>query len=162
MPAHHQQGTQINSQPPSVVPAPILPSPPAPAPSTILSSTSPTSFPLSHPSTSSTSWRGPRTPSIHQPTPSPCFKCGSWAKSHSPSRCKRRQHRAGLHRKERKTQSWEPTYSLSVVMDALKLVEVLRWNSSFFPHQPFFSFGGGGKWDPGVNFEGAYRRGPLH
>ncbi len=55
------------------------------------------------------------------------------------------------------------TYSLSVVMEALRVVEDFRrifLSPSFFPHQPLFSFGGGGNWDPGTNFGRAHGRVP--
>ena len=55
------------------------------------------------------------------------------------------------------------TYSLSVVMEALRVVENFRQiflSLSFFPHQQVFSFGGGGKWDPRKNFGRAHGRVP--
>ena len=161
VPAHHQKGAQTISKPSSAVSAPISPSPPTPVKSTTLpasSSTSPT-LPTSFPS-----WRGPRPSLFPRPAPSPCPKCGSWARSHPPSRCKRRQRRAGLSERNMKGHvEGETTYSLSVVMEALRVVEDFRrifLSPSFFPHQPFFSFGGGGNWDPGMNFGRAHGRVP--
>jgi hypothetical protein len=55
------------------------------------------------------------------------------------------------------------TYSLSVVIEALRVVEDFRrifLSPSFLPHQSLFSFGGGGKWDPRTNFGRAHGRVP--
>jgi hypothetical protein len=91
VPAHHQKGAKTISKPLSAVSAPISPSPPTPVKSTTLPASSPPPFtsptlPISFPS-----WRGPRPSLFPRPAPSPCPKCGSWARSHPPSRCRRRQ-----------------------------------------------------------------------
>jgi len=54
-------------------------------------------------------------------------------------------------------------FTLEEVVRTLWLVDLVHQNSSssFPPHQQFFSFGGGGKWEhPGMNFGRAHRRAP--
>jgi len=58
--------------------------------------------------------------------------------------------------------AWEkPMFSLEEVVRTLKLLELAHQSCLLFSsHQPLFSFGGGGKWDPGTNFGRAHGRVP--
>ena len=86
VPNHHQGRSQVTKSPiPAVsTTSSTIPSSPPPPP---IPSTTPS---ISKPSSSS-NWRGPRTPLSSDPPPSPCSKCGSWSKYHSSSLCKQQR-----------------------------------------------------------------------
>ena len=151
VPNHHQGRAQVTKSPIPVVSTTPIPPPPPPPP---ISSTTPT---ISK-SSSSPNWRGPRTPLSSDPPPSnPCSKCGSWSKYHPSSLCKRQRRYAQKKMKEQAQKG--PMFTLEEVVRTLQLLELVN-SFPLFPHQPLFSFGGGGKWDPGTNFGRAHGRVP--